>query len=61
MPVVPLNVRSRVQFWVTNNGFSSLELIHKLPSFVPVQVNLTFPEGKPAACVAWPFLHSLPC
>jgi hypothetical protein len=46
MPIVPLNVRSRTRFYVLNHGYPALELQHKLPSYTPVQVELSYPEGE---------------
>ena len=44
--MVPLGVRASARFYAINNGFTALELVHKLPSYVPVLVELAFPEGK---------------
>lgn len=46
LPVVPLSVTSRAVFMVENNGFSDMEVSYRLPPHCPVDVAVTFPEGR---------------
>lgn len=57
MPVVPLGVRSRARFHVLNNGFASIELNHHLPTYLPVQFEVTYPDGAWSAGRSLPHCH----
>lgn len=46
LPVVPLSVTSRAIFMVENNGFSDMEVSYRLPQHCPVDIVVSFPEGR---------------
>lgn len=46
LPVVPLSVTSRAVFFVTNAGFSDMEVSYRLPQHCPVELAVAFPEGR---------------
>ena len=46
LPTVPLGVTSRALFYAINCGYDNLELTYRLPLHVPVQIEVSFPEGK---------------
>ncbi len=44
--MVPLSVTSRAVFMVENNGFSDMEVSYRLPQHCPVDIAVSFPEGR---------------
>ena len=46
MPTVPLDVTSRAQFEVINNGYPSLSMNYKVSPAIPVPLDVTFPNGN---------------
>lgn len=44
--MVPLSVTSRAVFMVENNGFSDMEVSYRLPQHCPVDIVVSFPEGR---------------
>ncbi|CAM9417792.1 unnamed protein product, partial [Hapterophycus canaliculatus] len=46
LPVVPLSVTSRAVFMIENNGFSDMEVSYRLPQHCPVDIAVSFPEGR---------------
>jgi hypothetical protein len=44
--VVPLGVTSRAVFTVFNNGYNSLNIQHRISPNIPVQLDITYPEGN---------------
>jgi hypothetical protein len=45
LPSVPLGIMSRGSFWVISNGYSSLELKHRVSPTVPIELEITYPDG----------------
>lgn len=46
LPIVPLGIYSRAMFTVLNNGYSSLELTHRLSPTITVPLEITYPDGR---------------
>jgi hypothetical protein len=47
LPVVPLGIRSRCLFWITNEGYESLDVKYRLPTDnVRIPLTINFPEGQ---------------
>lgn len=59
LPVVPLSVTSRVTFMVENNGFSDMEVSYRLPQHCPVDIVVSFPEGRQVS-LCFTFMRFLP-
>lgn len=46
MPIVPLNVESKIQFYIYNDGYQSVNLKgHIIETFQHFPINVTFPDG----------------
>lgn len=46
LPVVPLSITSRGMVHLENSGFSDMEVSYRLPQHCPVDLAVTFPEGR---------------
>ena len=45
MPTVPLGITSQATFWVINQGYTNLELKHRVSPTVPIELDVQYPDG----------------
>lgn len=45
LPTVPLGITSQATFWVINQGYTNLELKHRVSPTVPIELDVQFPDG----------------
>ena len=45
LPTVPLGIVSSASFWVINQGYGSLELKHRVSPTIPINLEISYPDG----------------